>query len=394
MRVVYFTETFLPKIDGIVSIMCLLLDHLQTRGVPAMVVTAERGVREYDGAQVHGVPGLPAPFYPELHLTLPGPGTYRAMRAFAPTIVHLIHPSVTGMPGIYYARRLGVPLIASFHTNVMQMARYYHFGLIERLLTAYTRWTYNRADFTLATSRRMARELQSIGIRNVGLWRRGVDPAFFGSGVRTPAMRARLTDGHPDRVICLFVGRAAPEKRIELLREVVTNIPNTHVTVVGEGPHLAALREHFAGTRATFAGYLTGQDLADAYASADIFTFMSAVETFGMVVPEAMAAGLPVISTRVGGIDDVATHGADGFLIEREDVAGLVEYTRRLVEDPDRRLRMGARGKAAVQGLTWPVIMDELLDMYQMLVDGARPATVPPEDVREAADEDLLILER
>lgn len=378
MRIVYFTETFLPKIDGIVSIMCLLLEHLQARGVPAMVVTAERGVREYAGARVHGVPGVPVPFYPELHLTLPGPGTYRAMRAFEPAIVHLIHPSVTGMPGIYYARKLGVPLIASFHTNVMQMARYYKFGLIEKLLTAYTRWTYNRADFTLATSRRMAHELQGIGIHNVGLWRRGVDPAFFGSGVRSHSMRDRLTSGHPDRIICLFVGRAAPEKRIELLREIVANIPNTHIAIVGEGPHLPTLRQHFAGTRATFVGYLTGQALADAYASADIFTFTSAVETFGMVVPEAMAAGLPVVSTRVGGIDDVVTEGEDGFLIEREDIEGLVRHTRRLAQDPALRRQMGARGRAAVQGLTWPVIMDELLDMYRMLANGELPDTVLP----------------
>jgi glycosyltransferase involved in cell wall biosynthesis len=267
--------------------------------------------------------------------------------------------------------------MASFHTDVMQMARFYKFGFVEWFIRRHTRWTYNRADYTLATSRRMIRSLQAIGVRNVGLWRRGVDPEFFGAGVRSRETRERLTDGHPDRTILLFVGRAAPEKRIELLREIVTQVPGTHVAVVGDGPHLPKLREYFAGTQATFAGYLTGQPLADAYASADIFTFSSAVETFGMVVPEAMAAGLPVVSTRVGGIDDLVVEGETGFLVEPEDVQSMVRHVRALADDPQRRRQIGERARASVQNLTWPVIMDELLDVYETLAAGRRPAPVP-----------------
>ncbi len=385
MRVIFFTETFLPKIDGIVSIMCLLLEHLQKRGVPAMVVTADRGISEYAGARVHGVRGIPVPFYPELHITLPGPGTLRAMRSFEPTIVHLVHPTVTGIPGIRYAHKLGVPLLASFHTDLMQMAHFYKLGLIEHMLTAYSRWVFNRADYTLTTSRRMVHRLRGLGFRHVGLWRRGVDPARFGAGRPSQEMRNRLTDGHPDRAILLFVGRAAPEKRIELLREVTARVPGTHLAIVGEGPHLDKLRAYFTGTPTSFVGYLTGQTLADAYASADIFTFPSAVETFGMVVPEAMAAGLPVVATRVGGIDDVVTDGVDGFLIEPEEVDALVGHVQQLVSDPTRRRAMGEHGRAAVQGLTWPVIMDELLDVYAAMMAGQAPAPMPTESLARKA---------
>lgn len=373
MRVVYFTETFLPKIDGIVTVLCLLLDYLQKQGIPSMLVTAERGVTRYADTIVHGVPGMPVPFYPELHITLPGRGTLAAMRAFKPTLVHLIHPSVTGMPGIRFARKLGVPLLASFHTDVVRMARFYRMGIMAPFIAAYTRWTYNQCDYTLATSRRMQRYLHDLHIHNVGLWRRGVDPEFFGSGVRSEVMRAQLTDGHPERVILLFVGRAAPEKRIEMLREVITGVPNTHLAVVGDGPHLPALRAYFAGTPATFLGYLTGQPLADAYASADIFTFPSETETFGMVVPEAMAAGLPVISTLVGGVDDVLEEERSGFMVPVGDVDAMAARVRLLAETPDLRHRMGAHGREAAQRLTWDVINEELLGVYEALIAGRKP---------------------
>lgn len=377
MRIVYFTETFLPKIDGIVTVLCLLLDYLQKQGIPSMLVTAERGIKKYADTIVHGVPGVPVPFYPELHITLPGRGTLRAMRAFKPTLVHLIHPSVTGMPGIRFARKLGVPLLASFHTDVVRMARFYRLGLVAPFIKSYTRWTYNQCDYTLATSRRMQRYLEDMGIRNVGLWRRGVDPEFFGSGVRSDETRARLTDGHPERVILLFVGRTATEKRIELLRDVVMQVPNTHLAVVGDGPHLPHLREHFAGAPATFTGYLTGQPLADAYASADIFAFPSETETFGMVVPEAMAAGIPVVTTLVGGVDDVLEEGRSGFMVPIGDVDAMVDRVRLLVENPDLRQQLGAHGREAAQNLTWDAINAELLGVYEALIAGRKPEQPP-----------------
>jgi glycosyltransferase involved in cell wall biosynthesis len=249
MRVVYFTETFLPKLDGVVMVLCLLLDHLKKRGIPSLLVTSDRGVRRYADTIVHGVRGFPVVFYPELHTAWPGGRTLEIMRQFRPTIVHLIHPTVIGMPAIWFARKLGVPLLASFHADVMRMARHYRLGALKGFIRAYTRWTYNQADYTLATSRRMMRYLQDQGIRNVGLWRRGVDPGRFGSGERSQECRARLTDGHPERVILLFVGRAAAEKRVELLREVVAQVAGTHLAVVGDGPHLPALRRYFARAR-------------------------------------------------------------------------------------------------------------------------------------------------
>jgi glycosyltransferase involved in cell wall biosynthesis len=122
MRVALFTETFLPKIDGIVKVVCLTLEHYQRRGVEAVVIAHERGVREYAGARVIGVPGVPAPFYPELRLGLPMPTTYRRVKAFQPDLIHVIHPVMIGLGGMLTARRLGVPVVASFHIDLMRIS--------------------------------------------------------------------------------------------------------------------------------------------------------------------------------------------------------------------------------------------------------------------------------
>lgn len=381
MRVALFTETFLPKIDGIVSVLLLTLEHFQRRGVEAVVVAHERGVREVAGARVIGVPGLPVPFYPELRFGPPHLGTYRQVKAFQPDVIHLVHPATIGVGGIAIARALGVPYVASFHTGIMGMARFFKLGplplgFLEPLLWAWTRWTFNGADARLATSTRVQQELMAHGVREVGLWRRGVDAEKFHPRYRDAAMRAALSGGHPDETILLYVGRLSPEKQIEQVRAVLEAVPGTRLAIIGDGPHRAALERHFAGLPVTFMGYLTGEPLSRAYASADIFVFTSAWESFGLVVVEAMAAGLPVVSSRVGGVTDVVGEGVTGYTFAVDDVAGLVAGVRAIVEEPGRRAHMGRAARAFAETQGWPVMMDELLDVYRRLIAARRAGPV------------------
>ncbi len=374
MRVALFTETFLPKIDGIVKVVCLTLEHYQRRGVEAVVIAHERGVREYAGARVIGVPGVPAPFYPELRLGLPMPTTYRRVKAFQPDLIHVIHPVMIGLGGMLTARRLGVPVVASFHIDLMRISHFYGLGFLEPAAWLLTRLTFNRADATLAPSRLIQQEMQANGVRKVGLWRRGVDAEAFHPRYRDEAMRAALSDGHPEDTVLLYVGRVSVEKQIEQMRAVLEQVPGTRLAVVGDGPHRPALEQHFAGLPVTFMGYLTGEDLARAYASADIFAFTSALETFGLVVVEAMAAGLPVVSARVGGVTDVVQEGVTGYTFAVNDVAGLVDGVRAIVSAPGRREEMSRAARAFAETQSWPVMMDELLDVYRAVLEKKRAA--------------------
>ncbi len=372
MRVALFTETFLPKIDGIVSVLLLTLEHFQRRGVEAVVVAHERGVREYAGARVIGVPGIAAPFYPELHLGPPTLNTYRQVKAFQPDIIHLVHPATIGAGGIVIARALHVPFIASFHTGIMQMARFFNAGFLEPLLWAWTRWTFNMADARLATSTRVQQELMAHGVKEVGLWRRGVDARKFHPRYRDAAMRAALSDGYPEETILLYVGRLSPEKQIEHIRAVLEAVPGTRLAIIGDGPHRERLAAHFAGLPVKFMGYMTGEDLSRAYASADILTFPSAWESFGLVVVEAMASGLPVVASRVGGVTDVVTEGVNGYTFEPGDLDGLIAGVRAIVGEPGWREEMGRAARAFAEAQSWTTIMDELLDVYRGVLASRR----------------------
>lgn len=368
MRVAVFTETFLPKIDGIVTVVCLLLDHLNKRGIETVVVAPKMGIDRYNDTEVIGVPGVTFPLYPELRVGPPTLSTYQQLKAFNPDVAHFIHPVLIGIPGMLMAKRLNIPTVASFHLDYARIVRHYNIGFIEPVTDVLTKVVFNAADTTLAPSRLIQQEMRRIGIRDVGLWKRGVDAEKFNPKYADADMRHALSGGHPDDVILLYVGRLGNEKKIDQLKAVLEQVPGTRLALVGDGPARETLREHFAGTPTTFMGYLKGEELARAYASADVFVFPSAMETFGLVVVEAMAAGLPVVASRVGGVRDVVTEGETGYTFAVGDVAALVDGVRRTVTDRARIKAMGRAARAFAETQSWDAMMDEVIDLYARLV--------------------------
>ena len=376
MRVALFTETFLPKVDGIVTVLVLLMDHLIKRGVEFVVVAPKLGedVTDYRGKKVIGVPGVTLPFYPELKFGPPTLSTYREVKDFQPDIAHFIHPTLVGTGGLMMAKRLSVPTLASFH---LDLASYMHFvglGFLEPAVWWYTRTNFNAADYTLAPSRLVQNEMLAHGVRNVGLWRRGVDAERFNPGCASAEMRSRLSDGHPDETILLYVGRLSQEKQIDKIGEVLRRVPGTRLAIVGDGPARPALAEHFRGTPTKFMGYLRNEELWSAFASSDIFIFPSAMETFGLVLIEAMAAGLPVVTSRVGGVDDMVRAGVNGYVFNSGDVRGMIDGVRAILVDPSKRTVMGRNARLFAETQSWPAMMDELITCYDDLISGRAPS--------------------
>lgn len=372
MRVALFTETFLPKTDGIVRVVCLLLDHLRTRGIETIIVAPKldgEPVTEYNGFPVVTVSGVTFPLYPELKLVPPSYHAYREVEAFKPDIAHFIHPVMVGIPGMAMAKYLGIPMVTSFHLDLARLAGHFNIGFMQPVTNYLTRVVFNWADYSLAPSKLIQREMIQLGIRNVGLWGRGVDAEKFHPHFRDAAMRVRLSDGHPEDVLLLYVGRLSYEKQVDKLKAVLEQVPGTRLAIVGDGPARADLEKHFAGLPANFVGYLKGAELSQAYASADIFTFPSALETFGLVVTEAMAAGLPVVASRVGGIPDVVDIGKTGYTFDVGDEAGLVHGVREIVKDRAHMAQMGRDARAFAETQTWPAIMDEVVALYAHLIE-------------------------
>jgi glycosyltransferase involved in cell wall biosynthesis len=372
MRIALFTETFLPKVDGIVTRLSHTVDHLQRLGEQVLVISPDGGLREYKGAKIYGVPGFPLPLYPELKLALPRPSIGHALDSFQPDIVHIVNPAVLGLAGLYYSKSLRMPLIASYHTHLPKYLEHYGLGMLEGVMWELLKAAHNQAQLNLCTSTAMQEELTRHGIERVDVWQRGVDTELFQPHLASADMRSRLTQGHPESPLLLYVGRLSAEKEIDRIKPVLEAIPGARLALVGDGPYRQELEKHFAGTPTHFVGYLTGVDLATAFASADAFIFPSRTETLGLVLLEAMAAGCPVVAANSGGIPDIVTDGVNGYLFDPKDDQGAIAATQRLLAQSTERetLRENARREAEKWG--WAAATRQLRNFYQAVLEEHR----------------------
>jgi glycosyltransferase involved in cell wall biosynthesis len=368
MRIALFTETFLPKIDGIVTRLRHTVEHLHRFGDRVLVICPDEGLTEYKGAKIYGVPGIPLPLYPELKLAIPRPSIRNVLEKFQPDLVHVVNPAVLGIGGLYYGKAMDIPLVASYHTHLPQYLQHYGLGALEGVLWELLKLGHNQAELNLCTSSVMVQEIVSHGIERVDLWQRGVDTEMFRPHLASRQMRDRLSQGNPDSPLLIYVGRVSAEKEIEQIKPILEAIPESRLAIIGNGPHRETLEQHFAGTATNFVGYLHGLELASAFASADAFIFPSRTETLGLVLLEAMAAGCPVVAANSGGIPDIVTDGVNGYLFDPGDSQGAIVATKRLLQAKQAReiIRQNARQEAEKWG--WAAATGQLRNYYQRVL--------------------------
>jgi glycosyltransferase involved in cell wall biosynthesis len=306
--------------------------------------------------------------YPELQLVPPWIPFSDEINEFNPDLILLLNPASLGMAGILWARRSRVPAVASYNTDIPGYADRWGMGYLREPLWTYFRWIHNQAELNFAPSNFTLEEIRAQGFQRVKVWSRGVDTDLYQPSKRTQIWRDRLTKGNPDAPLLLYVGRLAPEKRVAMLRPVLDAIPEARLAITGGGPERENLEKVFAGTPTVFTGYLKGNQLARAYASADIFTFPSANETFGNVVLEAMASGLPVVVPRSGGVLDFVRDGENGLFFETECVDSLIRSVQTLIDYPNYRLKLGGYARSSTDQRSWKTILDDLLGELEMIV--------------------------
>jgi glycosyltransferase involved in cell wall biosynthesis len=368
VRIAYFTETFLPATDGVVTRLRHTIEEL-AHVRDEMLVIAPRypdgGPDSYAGARIYRVPGVPFPPYPRIKLSFSHPGVGRALKHFRPDLIHAVNPFILGPGGIYYARRLEVPLVASYHTNVAAYARYYNLDFLYNAARWWTRELHNRADINLCTSEATIRYLFKEGVKHVRLWPQGVDANRFNPEKASKKWRERLSDGHPGDMLLLYVGRLAPEKGIERLKKILREIPGTRLAIVGDGPAKKFLEREFRGAPAIFTGVLQGEDLASAYASADAFLFPSTTDTLGLAMLEALASGVPVVAARSGPSHEIVSENENGLLYEADSTPSLVAAVRRLHSDEGFRATLARRARATAEERDWASSTRTLRGYYQ-----------------------------
>lgn len=367
MRVAVISESFLPTISGVTTSVCKVLDELRRLGHDALVIAPSGAPAEYAGFPVHTVPALS---YRQFPVGLPNPRVLKLLADFGPDVLHAASPFLLGAQGIAAARRLGVPSVAVFQTDVAGYARRNHLGQATRLAWRFVKWVHDGADLTLVPSEASMAALGRVGVPRLARWTRGVDLAGYHPNHRRHPLAVALRDrlAPNGEVVIGYVGRIAPEKQVERLR-ALRGVPGISIALVGDGPSTPLVARALAGLPVTWLGRLAGEELAHAYAAFDVFVHAGTEETFGQTLQEAHAAGLPVVAPRAGGPIDLVEHGVDGFLFTPDDDHDLRRHVAALVADGPLRHRMGEAGRRAVLGRSWENVCATLFDHYGTVID-------------------------
>ena len=386
MRVAIITENFLPKLDGVTRTLARLLEHLQMQGNQALLLGPDSGMEQYAGAELVGTAGLPLPFYPELKFNFFRPLFLRRLNEFRPDIVHLVDPVVLGATGLAAARVLNRPVVSSYHTNLAAYCGHFGFSLLTRPMWSYNRFIHNQCALTFCPSPSTGTMLREHGFERVHIWPRGVDTKLFRPERRSESLRASWLKDHgnaddEEKAILLYVGRVSWEKNLRLLTTAYRAMDHTrcHLVIVGDGPALKEIQQAVGDVPVTFTGYLKEEELATAYASADVFAFPSTSETFGQVVLEAMASALPVAGVLSEGVRDLVVDGQSGFLLdptgldEQEQARSYRIRLEHLVYNVVMRYTLGQAALVEAQQRSWASAMQCLFDGYRQVIASTMP---------------------
>lgn len=364
MKVALFTETFLPKVDGVVTIIKQMIERMQYHGITPIIFAPPTAPTSYNGVPVYPSWGTRFLLYPELHFSFPSPQGIKAIIDFQPDIIHVMNPTFIGAVGTIMSQVGNVPLVGSVHMDIDTYVTQYAGAWGLPIAWAYFRLWHNRAAINLAPSTATLQQITHHGIQRGRHWQRGIDLTRFRRLPRNQDMRTRLTNNHPDDLLLLYVGRLSKEKGVQQLRDLCA-LPGVRVALVGGGPQESEMKRFFADMDAHFTGILTGQELLDAYNAADVFVFPSQSETFGLAPLEAMACGLPVIAPFAGGLRDTIQDGINAIVYEPMQPQSLVNAVIRLRDNPHMRMQLSQQAHTYAQQKSWQASMDQLIEIYR-----------------------------
>lgn len=366
LHLVLVTETYAPEINGVAMTLGRLVDGLARRGHRLTIIRPRQrhesprfSVTQRLACRQIRLPGVPIPGYPQMRLGLPAARRLRHLWALhRPDLVHVATEGPLGASAISAARRLGLPVTSSFHTNFDQYTRDYRLGWLKPVVAAWLRHVHNRTLRTFVPTRDLLTRLGQEGYHRLRLLSRGVDATLFHPARRDPELRASWGAGPGDPVV-LHVGRIAAEKNYPLLFRAFDAVravaPGARLVLVGDGPMLSAFQRQRPD--ALFTGFYTGVNLARHYASGDIYLHTSVTETFGNVVTEALGSGLAVGAFDYAAAHEFIRHGQNGLTAPVGDEAAFIANAIRLAREPALREQLAVRGTATAHALSWDAIV-------------------------------------
>lgn len=368
MKIAIFTDTFTPQVNGVACTLQRLVEHLEKQGVEYRLFVPKAKEEDLFSTKVHRFLSIPFFLYPDCRLALPNVYSIRKeLEVFNPDLIHIATPFNMGLAGLYYGKKLNIPIVGSYHTDFDQYLDYYDLAFLSKPVWKYMHWFHQSFLRTFVPSENTKKELQRRGFSNLSIWSRGVNCDTFHPSYADSLLRERYHIQEPHLIT--YVGRLAPEKNLELLMKTSQNLPpsikkDVHWLIVGDGPLKASLKKE-APANMTFTGFQNGKTLTKLYASSSLFFFPSSTETFGNVVLEALACGTPVIGARAGGVQEIIQHNETGWLCEPDDLQAFTSAVVHLVEQDDQRITMGENARRYALTRSWEAVFSRLLSEYE-----------------------------
>lgn len=371
LRIALFTGAYNHIADGVSLTLNRLVAYLEGRGAKVQVYAPTVAVPAFQhSGTLIAVPSVSAPGRPDYRISLGlSMEARRTLTDFKPNLFHIATPDFLGLAAIRMARRTNTTAVSSYHTHFASYLDYYRLGRLEKATWTYLRWFYGNCRHVYVPTRSMLDVMRTHGIAgDLRLWPRGVESDLFNPGKRSSAWRKQRKIGDSE-VVVTFVSRLVTEKGLGVLKDVITGLQDRAVphraVIVGDGPERANLEA--ALPAAIFEGHLTGERLATAYASSDVFLFPSETETFGNVTLEALSSGLPAVVANATGSNALVEDGVTGFLAPPRESAVFLDRVERLISDQALRAGMSSAARQSAERFEWSQVLGQLAAYYEEL---------------------------
>ncbi|RMF32805.1 MAG: glycosyltransferase family 1 protein [Chlorobiota bacterium] len=360
--------------DGVTRVLYEYVERHRAAGLEPVIVTAVADPVEQQRFRMVELPAVRLPIYRDYRVFVGTRVSFeRAIEHCGrePDVLHIHTPCPLGRAALRYARRRGIPAIATYHTHFPSYLQHHRLGMLRPIVERSLLDFYRRCDRVLVPSARLFEELRRMGLGNLEHLPHGTDTALFHPRWASHQWRQRLGI-RPEQRVLLFVGRLVWEKNLRLLIELWDRLDRRRyaMVIVGTGPIEDRLRRLMSD--AHFLGYRAGHELAQAYASSDVFVFPSDTETFGNVTLEALASGLPCVVADSPGSADLVRHGMTGFRVRPHDVHAFLSAVEAIAAlPPDSLLLWRMRARLDAERYQWSRICSTLFALYRTLVYSA-----------------------
>ncbi|MFQ6081955.1 MAG: glycosyltransferase family 4 protein [Candidatus Aminicenantia bacterium] len=365
MKVAIYAGIFVKDQDGATKTLYELIESMLKKNIEVGVWTFSLTPMNKKGVSLFKLPSIPLPLYPEYKIAFPSIKLRAEMKSFKPDIIHVTVPDMVGIYLVKYAAKRGIPLVTSYHTDFPSYLKYYKLSFLRESVWKFFRWFYNKGKSVFVSTEEMAGRLKEKGIKNIKIWSRGIHREHYNPEFRSDALRSKW--GAQNEKVILYSGRFVWYKDLDTYMEVYRLFKekgpeNVVFVMLGNGPIEEELKKRMPD--AIFPGYLIGKELSTAYASSDILLFPSTTETFGNVIQEALASGLPAVVSDIGGCKEIVYKSDGGLVAKAKDANSFYECCKQLVLDEDLYVKKRRNGLKYAKSKSWKEINGRVIQEY------------------------------